>query len=269
MNVTPIFLHIPKTAGSTLSNILSQNYRRRRIYTIDGRDPAGYWDRFRLLPAKERNSYACIRGRMRYGIHQFVDHECRYFTFLRDPIDTVVSHYYFARKKSTHHLHQKAIELSLEEYVRQGITKDVNNGMSRKLSGYADPVRGEPREPDLKLAKDNLRTHFTVVGITERFDQSLILLKRAFNWMSIFYQSRNINPHRQKISELSPKTVDVIREYNEMDTQLYKYANKRLEMDLESLEDWQSILQRFRRTNRLCGPLLGNPLYLFRRITRL
>ena len=45
----------------------------------------------------------------------------------------------------------------------------------------------------LETAKRNLEAHFAWVGITERFDESLVLLGRTFGWRDVRYVSANVS----------------------------------------------------------------------------
>jgi hypothetical protein len=50
----------------------------------------------------------------------------------------------------------------------------------------------------LDIAKRNLASHFAVIGITEEFDRSLILMKRRLAWRHPFYTSQNVSREPKK-----------------------------------------------------------------------
>ena len=106
--------------------------------------------------------------------------------------------------RNPRHFHYNEIvsqKMSLKDYVSSGISVELNNGQTRLLSGVEEvgaPVIGYGECPAeiLEIAKENLAVHFAVVGITERFDETLILLKTALNWNSIFYSRANVTRNR-------------------------------------------------------------------------
>src|SRR5262249_44721920 len=78
--------------------------------------------------------------------------------------------------------------------------------------------------------KDNLRRSFAVVGVTERFDETLIVLKRAFGWTKdLLYYPKNTNPDRPPIDSIPQATRDAILGWNELDRELYRFANSMLD----------------------------------------
>ena len=85
----------------------------------------------------------------------------------------------------------------------------------------------------------HLKNHFAVVGITEKFDKSLLLMKKKLGWSYPVYRKQNVNQKRKKISELSSDLIDLIKEKNKMDIELYDYVPIRcLKMHLEKTGDF-------------------------------
>ena len=69
-----IFLHIPKTAGSTLNNLLWWQYQPEKIFTVDDtRVPESISDLIEYNSPLELNraELKLIRGHMTYGLHKF------------------------------------------------------------------------------------------------------------------------------------------------------------------------------------------------------
>lgn len=253
-----IFLHIPKTAGSTLYQIINRNYQKRHIYTI-WQD--GTLDEFKDLSDARRSKIRLLRGHAGYGIHQNLPRPAIYFTLLRDPIERVISYYHFVRRTPAHYCHDqvRSDNMSLGEFIESKIDRMVDNGQSRLLGGLETGHElefGECTEELLQTAKKNLRENISVVGLTEEFDATLLLLKRYFGWHQIFYTRQNVSSNRLHRDELPKSTSEAIREVNQLDLDLYQTAETLFRESLSEQGDaFDQAVRSFQRLNRLFTPL--------------
>ena len=118
--------------------------------------------------------------------------------------------------------------MSLAEYGSSGRTKENDNGMVRKISGEgARTAYGGCTGDMLKRAMDNIEKHFSVVGLQERFDDTLKLLQRIFHWPDIPYENQNITKNKLDRSLLPRQTISIIEEQNALDRELYEFVRKR------------------------------------------
>lgn len=97
---TLIFLHIPKTAGRTLEKILEREYAAEFTYNIYGYDQSilEAAKQLSLLPNRQLRSIRLIKGHYNFGLHKLLPQGARYITFLREPIDRIVSHYFYVKE---------------------------------------------------------------------------------------------------------------------------------------------------------------------------
>jgi hypothetical protein len=235
---TLIFIHVPKTAGQTVDLVMQRQYPANTIYTGTQDVWASYHAFQRMDPAR-RAHYRAVKGHFPYGIHEYVEGPYAYFTFLRDPIERTISHYYFLRRESGHPLASKVQEngLTLDQLIELELDKTLFNAHTRLFSGvWYDPLPGKCTAEHLEMAKDNLRRNFKVVGLTERFDESLMLLKRAFSWKDVRYTSQNVSDGRPKREELPATTLAVVESANKLDIELYAFAQKLFEEQMRGLE---------------------------------
>ncbi|HEX9617156.1 MAG TPA: sulfotransferase family 2 domain-containing protein [Anaerolineales bacterium] len=251
-----IFLHLPKAAGSTLARIIERQYGQGnvlRLYeSIRGEEVAT------LSPERKENLRALI-GHFYFGAHIYVTRPATYITILRDPVQRIISHYYYVRREPSHYLYPAAQQLSLCEYVIHCGKAEPNNDQTRLLAGSEHALEdGTWSAEMLPAAKVNLRDHFSVVGLVEEFDRSLILFKRVLGWRSPFYIKQNVSRRHAGNGGIPEEAIRVIRTYNEMDIHLYAYARQLLDeqarLDGESLE---RELRLFRTMNAIFGRLNG------------
>lgn len=232
-----IFLHTPKAAGSTLSSIIHKQFSAGSICSISKNGRFGILEEeFKALPSSEREKITCLEGHMSYGLHQYMAQPCGYVTLLRNPIERIISHYHYVLRTPHHYLHQYLIDgMSLSEYVKSGISPELNNGQTKIVAGI--PWHDRPWEdvytpPDmLQTAIENIRNHFIVIGLSERFDDSVLLMKKKLGWKNIFYQKQHVG-RRKHQTEISESTLDIIKEKNKLDLELYCFAKERLEQDI-------------------------------------
>jgi len=260
---TVLFLHIGKTAGLTLRKILRRQFPPSRIMVLKG-EPLGSGrlrreDTIRtlaILPESERARPRLIMGHMVFGVHEFVPRPSTYITLLRNPVSLTVSQYNYVLRTPGHPLHRTAISRyrTLDDYVRSGVSLETDNSQTRALAGDTTTPFGECTSRLLDLAKENVEKHFAVVGLAERFDESLIVLRKAFGWTKLYYVRVNVAPGHYRKDGVPATTLEAIAERNWLDMELYKWAAERFEERVASDASFEPALQRFRLENRVYAP---------------
>jgi Sulfotransferase family len=219
-----IFLHLPKCGGTTLNRIIEWEYDPMRVFSIDPVLFLWSYKKLNRWPTKRLARMQVFKGHMPFGIHKRLPQDYTYITFLRDPIERVVSAYYFARNYPVHPLHRWVSKLTLEEYVRQSPSHNVQCKYLSGRSVEGDYHAGDCTPEMLELAEQNLGQHFSLVGVTERFDEGLAILKIMFGWGIAKYAKFNVTRTRQAKKNLPAATVELIAERNKYDMALYEYA---------------------------------------------
>ncbi len=247
---TVIFLHIPKTAGTTMRSILQRQYQAEGYYDYDrGRGGLAPFESFERCSPQEKASVRLLAGHIAYGIHEQFSQACTYLTAVRDPVARVVSHYYYLldEPKTPHYETVKA--LSLEQFAdRLGMGSNLQ---TKLLAGVAD-LEASP-DPDLLVrAKANLRRHFVAPIIVERFDESLMIVRDALGWGSVHYSKLLKNRNRTGMAPLPGRTRRLIERRNAMDLEIYTFANNLLDAAVaERNGAFAAELRHFRRVNRV------------------
>lgn len=222
-----IFLHIPKTAGTTLNRILEWQYSPFAIFTMDPYRIRATAERFKRLSEARRRRLQVVRGHLFYGIHEFLPQGATYITMLREPVARLLSSYYFVLRRPLNPLHRKLKRegLGVEDCIR--LFPDRNNTQCRFIAGVKDAAIADERLLD--MAKENLTKSFSVVGICESFEESLILISKTFGWEVRFYENRKVSKTRPQID---PGVVEMIKEHNRLDLELYEFGKSLFEANL-------------------------------------
>jgi hypothetical protein len=251
-----VFLHIPKTAGTTLHRIIERQYRPEELYS-PGLTKGHQVGELAKLSEERRAEIRMFRGHMGFGVDRHLPVPATYMTILREPIDRVVSYYYFIRRTPDHYLHDfvEFGETDLKTFVDSKAHVMIDNAQTRVLSGvWHGPPFGGCTEEMLETAKSNLRDRFAVVGLTERFDETLLLMKRAFGWRNVFYTRQNVSSRRPSRKELAPETLQAIASTNQLDIALYRYAAGLFEEQVSRYgSSFVAQVKAFRLTNELLG----------------
>lgn len=250
---TIIFLHIGKTAGSTLRQVLSRQLPGSQVMVVRAlRRPRGETlADFAALPEAERARPRLIMGHTVFGLHELVPRPCTYMTMLRDPVRLVHSQYRYVRRRPRHRHHDDAMRMSLSEYVESGIAIEADNSQTRAVCGDVDTPFGECTEAMLERAIANLDRHFAWVGLTERFAESMVLLGRTFGWPDVRYVSANV---ARSAPELTADERRLIERLNTLDRRLYEHAATMFDERVAAIPDYPALLAAFERANRRYRP---------------
>lgn len=236
-----IFLHIPKTAGMTLHVIIERQYSSSHTISF-GANAHQSVEEFKALSKERRAKVRMLKGHMGFGLHNYFPaaedyQQPVYFTLMRDPIERVISHFHHVRHDPNYWLysHIQDDQLDLGAFLKTKLPVMLNNGQARLISGFWDDVPfGECDAKMLETAKRNIREHFILVGLTERFDESLCMLRDMLGWQNdISYVPRNVAKNRPKQAHLSTDTLDTIAETNQLDIALYEYAEQLFEEKIQ------------------------------------
>lgn len=249
--VIDVFLHIPKTGGTSLHRALRFVYVGHKIYTSppDVRNPEVIAEKI-----KEERHVRLLRGHVDFGLHEYVPEFCRYFTMLRDPVKRVVSLFYDVKHWRGD---AEVASMQLGEYIDSHHPSYVRNDQVKRLAGD-----GEARSDEelLASAKTNLEQHITAFGLTECYDESLLVLRRLLGWGRYpLYIRGKTNKHRPPLSSIDTGILNAIRSQNQLDLLLYEFARDRFEEQLKVVGDIESELHRFQRLNSVYGTV-GSPL---------
>lgn len=257
-----IFLHIPKTGGMTLSAIVARQFPHAAVYQING--PLGTSrEALYSLSEEQRRQIQCLSGHVPFGLHVCLPHPAIYVTLLRNPVERILSIYYYARRRPEWGLHKQILDnqWSLYDFVVSEVAMEFHNQQTRMLSGADEP----DNTPDaLEKAKKNLAEHFALAGLTERFDESVLLCRKLFGWRNVFYYKKNVNRHRPQRGEIPRTTIAMIEEKNALDLALYGIVRQRFDELIHAYPLSNTALRQFQRWNRLyrlaerCAHLSGH-----------
>ena len=250
------FLHIPKTGGTALVNILESFYAPTEIFPYR----LGWSEFVRKKPAADTElpqQYALYQGNFTCNLRKVVRRRLRYLTVLRNPIERALSYYAAVMSDEDHFLHRRARQLkNFESYLHDPETRPtIANFQLRMIAFDVDPLEAavtgsgdnlaleralETKPFDLseqqllERAKTRLRS-FCMVGISERYDDSISLMCELFEWpvpdLSVVRERKPSDSHQEHID---PVLLKQLQQANQADLALYAYAGSLFEEALRN-----------------------------------
>lgn len=238
------YLHIPKTAGTTLIESLKKHFPSDSIL-----EPQSWKQLSHNMP-NDFSNFRLVKGHFGYAVYRILPKKPVYITVLREPEEVVISHLKMLRRQQTPRRRFNISENdTISELILRPVIKGLLNPQAHWLVADLDVI-SLTKGLDLKLldkflledqaefmlshisdkklleiAKERL-SKFAFVGIVERFEESLFLLHYIMGWRPI----RNIvqlNPTPTKIEEeLSKEAINLLKERTKVDKELYKFAEQ-------------------------------------------
>ena len=159
-----------------------------------------------------------------------------YFTFLRRPYARLRSYYWYIRSNPNHYYHDALLRSgdSFAEFLRNPASPEVRNQQTRLIAG-CNTAADQVDEREFAMAKDRMAAKFLAVGLQERFDESLVVLKLVLGLKDIDYVSLNRGSKSASVEE--PAAAEVIRETNTYDQRLYGFAEELLDEQIARFGD--------------------------------
>jgi hypothetical protein len=223
--MTFIYPHIFKTGGTSLEAVLRRVFDADKIVRVEDKDVSEYQDKDLLY------------GHMPYGLHYAIKQPCTYIGLVRDPVERVISSYYFIRGQPQHPMYQLCNEMSLLDalFSQEPYLFDIfRNHQTRILAGYTTEInKGRTagsflnidsgiKGCDLEIALLNLK-NFCFISTLEHLDISKLYRALGKEHQDLSFPRRGITKDRIPTSEIDEETLFLIKMMNLIDIELYNH----------------------------------------------
>jgi hypothetical protein len=218
-----IFLHIPKTAGSSFQFILENSFGISHCHTNHAHAHDHQSHSLRKLFDQTdldfaRKVFPCLKS---IAGHNLVNPlrlsvpDPFHVTILREPVARVLSQY---QERTVTNRKQGRPAVSFAEALR--MDDEMQNLHVKLMAG----------EANLDKAKFFLEK-CSFVGLTEKFDLSLRVLKKLYlGKLNIQYKKRRVAQDNtiKKSIEADSQLMELARKYNRLDIELYEFAKNEI-----------------------------------------
>lgn len=220
-----IFIHIPKTGGTTINCVMNKtqwqttpdfNYRH-------------------ILYETKRSNSGDIFNPLKYSEYEGLN----IFMLLRNPIDRIISEYYFIKDRQEFMSLIKPVPKNLKEYIKN---RQTNNYMIGFLLGKRMYDENLVTEDDLDLVINTIKNLDIKVGIFEHYEKSLIYFSSitGIKWPKNI-DIKRITLNRPKLDTVSEEIKSLIKKHNALDYKLYEYGLQHFEEKIKAINNNQQI----------------------------
>ena len=220
-----LFDHLPKCGGSSLNVYLEAHYPKRKTFSINGINPTASVDDFKNLPQRKRYGYDLVKGHLAHKLLDYVHPECLKVTVFREPVERIISHYYYAKRTPAHYLYSKihSSEMSLEDYATSGLSGELRNWYTTHFSGLTvDDAERTPEEAVTK-AVDVVLNRYDIIGFLDDFSSFAESLRTQANLRHEYKNNKvNVTQDRPSTNDVAQSVIIKIKQVNHLDIALYK-----------------------------------------------
>jgi hypothetical protein len=237
-NPKVLFIHIPKTAGTSLRGFLECLHPEPRCFKT--------WYIDSVLKEKpwQLNEFCFIGGHFPVSIIDWLPHkDFRTITFMREPVARTISHFNHLKTSKDAFMNQVALSNNLETFLQRadGLF-ELANLQTRYLGAididqeyYFNRENIVQEDADAWISGPSIERAFQralrflekcdVVGIVEQMQDSMLLLANSLD-LSSHVSMGHANRGTLAVPLISDETVNRLREINRFDLKLYDEAKR-------------------------------------------
>jgi hypothetical protein len=230
-----IFIHVPKTGGSSFTNLLRDTFYPETtvlshfIQKIETPNATIDIRHIHFNHPERLSMSGDIFDPQNYDQYR----QCQIYTIVRDPVDRIVSEFNFQKhilKDGPKISRLKPIPATLEEYIERPETWNYQVSF---LLGGGILVKNAITQRDYERVACMIEKYPIHLGVTEQYDKFL----NKFQKHSHIQLKNSVRVLKKTSDDIKSKTAvtaatrDRIARHNEWDCRLYQYAKSQVETE--------------------------------------
>lgn len=226
-----LFDHLPKCAGTTVTEYLILHFPHRYIFNTNRKANTESVRIFKELPQRTRYSYQLIIGHLSHHMLDYVHPDTIAATVFRDPVDRIISHYYYVKRTKEHYLHQWVVGngIQLVDYCCSPPTIELRNWYTTHYSGLDIQEAEGKGEESVYRALRAITQKYKLVGFQDDLPSFIHKLKDMARLSKPFdNKKRNMTKGRSGIEDISNTIRGQIANINFLDVQLYSMLKEQV-----------------------------------------
>jgi len=187
-------------------------------------------------------------GHCPFGLHEWLSRPSCYMAIVRRPLERIISLYHYSvqyrdlvlnsRKETGQSIQELFDNRTIPDFYIDFLpwikgqqtlagflrcrSPELDNGMVRRFSGTGLETYPCPREA-LDMAKENIEKFYSVVGVQERYQDTVQMVRATFDVDVLEYHVNKGVHKRDKGDKVNLSLRRRIKEMNRMDTELYNW----------------------------------------------
>jgi hypothetical protein len=258
----PVFDHIPKTAGSTVREVLFNVYGPR-VVPIVTRDK--YAEELASIVDRLNGSgepVGALASHAGAGLHLRLPPQHSYprFTWFREPIARTLSmwhHLQYLRHRYGRGTSAGSLLEWLEREPAHSCNQQVSHLGGLRIRAMLDGHQISASDFDDALLQRAIveLDAYDAIGLVEQFDLSLLMVGRAMGWRShhLVYRVTNVGTVARAAEQLTREELKALRDVNALDLELYEHARHRFKRDTEHVSAPALRIYALRASSRAYG----------------
>jgi len=255
-----VYNRVPKCGSSTIVQIMKTLGKNKKFAVKSSRN---YREHF-LSDSKQRELLSFLKKEKKpffYDRHFYffnmtsLGEKVNLINMVRNPMERIVSNFYFVRNPSRWRGRETApkqswFTKSFSDCVKNNDTECLvakgERSQEFQMRYFCECERPGMTEREMMLeAMETLEKEYSVVGVMERFNDSLLVMEKYLpGWFSgslsalsrVSPSLTNRNPH-PTFSHLSPKTQETLISRLGYDIEFYHFVIQRLEAQLRKINE--------------------------------
>jgi len=230
--VPALFLHIQKTAGTSLLEMLRGYYGGDNV--ISHGDYIGH-------APQEFQNIGFVSGHFGFEYARSLMRGRYCFTFLRDPEERVLSMYYFCRNRNPNEfaVYERAQRMDMEAFFEEAYAnywerKEIWNNQAWQLA-YGFGWKNAGMELPANISEEDIlgraKAHigaFDYIGFQETFADDFPLIMRALNLpVPRKIVQSNVTRNSSPVKELPSSIRKLLDKFTGLDKEIYHYARSK------------------------------------------